>query len=195
MIVLDSPVTGARDGRAVRESAMNKLTKTLLGGVALAALTTAPAMAQQKHPGFHYMALHGGRVVNKTKMPNRGATHITYTFGIYTYASFSQAYRQKVHLQSTFYLNSNSSICNPNRRHFRVDQKKTEYGRTSLGKETYSFGCPSGPTTIYGMDYKITDPDAEGHTDHAEATYKARFTNSGTKYKGTLNLDVSIQID
>lgn len=174
---------------------MDKLTQTLLGGVALGAFAAAPALAEQKQPVSHFTALHGGRVVNKTKMHNHGATHVTYTLGVYSYIPFTSAYHQKVHVEATYYLYSNSSVCHPNRKHFRVDQKKTAYGKTSVGTETYSLGCPSGPTTIYGMDYKITDPNAKGQTDHAEATYYAKFTNDGTKYKAKLNLDVSITID
>ena len=45
---------------------MNRLTRTLLGGAALSALAAAPGMAQQKHSAFNLMALHAGRVVNKT---------------------------------------------------------------------------------------------------------------------------------
>lgn len=77
---------------------------------------------------------------------------------------------------------------------FKVHPKKNEYGWACVGTETYSFGCPSGPSTIYGIDYKITDPNAEGHTDHTVDTFKRTFKNSGTKYKGTLNIDMSIEI-
>jgi hypothetical protein len=77
---------------------------------------------------------------------------------------------------------------------FKVHPKKNEYGWACVGTETYSFGCPSGPSTIYGIDYKITDPNAEGHTDHTVGTFKRTFKNSGTKYKGTLNIDMSIEI-
>jgi hypothetical protein len=44
---------------------MNNLTKTRLGGVALCALATAPAMAEDV-PDFHVTVLHAGNVVNKT---------------------------------------------------------------------------------------------------------------------------------
>jgi hypothetical protein len=180
---------------AERGNDMNRLAKSLLGGVAFGALVGTPAFALQQASGPHIKALHGGRVVNKTKMPNRGATHLTYTFGIYSYISFAQAYRQKVHVQGTFYVFSTGSVCDTDRKHFKIKQKKTEYGRASVGTETYSFGCPSGPTTIYGMDYKITDSNAQGKTDHAVGTLKTRFTRSGTKYIGNLNLDVSLAIE
>lgn len=173
---------------------MNSLTQTLLAGAALCALGAAPAIAQQNHPRFHFTALHGGRVVNKTKMYNQDATYVTYTFGVYTSVSFSRGYGHRVHLAGTFYVWSSSSICHLNRTKFRVDHKKTEYGKASVGTETYSFGCPSGPTSLNGMNYKITDPNAEGHTDHAAITYKTTFVDNGTKYKAKINLDVSIDI-
>src|SRR5580658_1401030 len=50
---------------------MNKITQTLLGGAALYALATIPAAAGDV-PNLHVYALHGGHVVNKTRMAKAG---------------------------------------------------------------------------------------------------------------------------
>ena len=61
---------------------MKNLNKTLLGGAALAAIAVAPAVAGN-HPAFSFTALHGGRVVNKTKIHIQGSQHLAYTFSAY----------------------------------------------------------------------------------------------------------------
>jgi len=164
---------------------MNQLTKTLLAGAALCALATVPAIAQNALP-FHITALHGGRVVNKTKMPNHGATHVTYTFGVYTYVSFSDYYGKKVRFAPY-------GGCGWSK--VKVSPKKTEYAKLGTYSETYSTGCAYGPTIYSGVTYKLTNPNSEGHTDHYVATWTFKSNNGGTKYKGKMNVDVSLFIE
>ena len=65
---------------------MKSITKTLLGGAALCALATAPAMAGNV-PHFNVTALHAGNVVNKTRIHSPGRQHVTYTFAVYSSVS------------------------------------------------------------------------------------------------------------
>ena len=50
---------------------MDKITQTLLGGAALCALATAPAMAGDA-PNLRVFALHGGHVIHKTRLTKTG---------------------------------------------------------------------------------------------------------------------------
>jgi len=173
---------------------MNNLTKALLGSAAITAFATAPAMAARPHPAFSMTALHAGKFVNKTKMHNPKAGHITYTFSVYSDISFAQFYQNKQLLGTFYKWNSYSTVCSNPKSHIRVDPKKTTYGRASVGTETYSQGCPSGPTKYYGAFYKITDPDAAGHTDFVHSSITGKFKNSNGTYKGTLNTNYTLAI-
>jgi len=172
---------------------MNNLTKTLLGGVALAALTTAPAMAgHHRHPAFHVTALHAGKAVNKTKIHNQGATHITYTFGVYTYQPANAA--KNTHLAGTYYKwNSNSSTCTYPKMKINAP-KKSVYAKIGTATETYSIGCSGGPVSYLG-DTWTNKTGVAGNTDTFVSTLTGKFMNGSTKYKGTLNLDVSVGIE
>jgi hypothetical protein len=55
--------------------------------------------------------------------------------------------------------------------------------------ETYSNGC-----VAYGDTYKLTDPAGEGKTDSFVSSLIFTFQSGGVKYKGKLNLDVSVEI-
>ena len=174
---------------------MNAITKTLLSSVALCALAAVPAAAGS-HPAFSFTALHGGHAVNKTKLHNHGATHITYTFGVYSYISFSSAFGKKVPLAGSFYKwNSYSTFCSSPKQKIKVIPKKTEYAKIGITTQTYSLGCPSGPTVFYGVTYKIYNPDAEGHTDHFVVEDRGRFKNANGKYRGLLNMDYTVFIE
>ena len=168
---------------------MNKLAKALLSSTALTALACAPAVAGSA-PAFHFRALHGGRVVNKTKMPNHGAAHITYTFGIYTDIPSSD-FRKTVKLTSTFV--TFSGMCSLGSAVKMKAPKKSEYGKIGIVAETYTNRC-AFPVVVYGNTYKLTDSAGEGHTDHFVSSRIYKFANGSTKYKGTLNLDVSVDI-
>ncbi len=175
---------------------MNKLTRTLLGGTALCALA-APAFAAAA-PKMHVRALHAGHVVNKTKVHNQTAQHITYTFSVYTSVPASD-FHKMVPLVSTFYKwnsTTDSSIydCGGNPRMKIKAPKKSLYGKIKTGTESYSFGCSSDPMVFYGDNYKLTDASGEGKTDAFVSTLYAWFKNSRGRYKGTLNLDVSVAI-
>jgi hypothetical protein len=169
---------------------MNNLTKTLLGSVALTALAASPAFAGKAHPAMHVTAAHtGGKVVNKTNMHNQKAGHITYTFGVYTYQSASN--HSPVDLVQTFYKwNSYSTLCSTPKMKLKVG-KKTTYGTAKAGTETYSFGCPSGPTVFHGVVY-TNNTGTAGQTDTATSDLKGKFKNSRGKYKGSLNIISSI---
>ncbi|HEX3945584.1 MAG TPA: hypothetical protein VHW69_16015, partial [Rhizomicrobium sp.] len=131
---------------------MNKLTQTLLTGSALCGLVTAPAVAQPTHPAMHVMALHAGHAVNKTKFHIPGRQHVTYTFGVYTEKT---ANARKTDLLGTFYRWNDTTgghyttVCSRPKQHLKVP-KNSIYARVDPGTETYSFGCPSGPTVFYG---------------------------------------------
>ena len=170
---------------------MDKLTEALLGGVAISALAVAPAVVQQKHPGFHFTALHGGRVVNKTKMPNHGATHITYTFGIYSYQPANAP--PKTHLIGTFYRFESYNFCALVKEKIKAP-KKSIYARLGTATETYSFGCSNGPTTFLG-DTWTNKTGKSGDTDFFVSKLISTFKNNGTKYKATMNLDVGVIIE
>ncbi len=172
-----------------RDDPVDGLTKALLGGVALSALTNASAIAEHKHPAFSFMALHAGRMVNKTKLHNQGATHLTYTFGVYSY--FLPVLDKKVPLATFYKWNSSGTLCSSPPEKEKFNPKKTLYGKLSRATETYSEGCSSGPTTFYGADYKLTDPNGFGRTDYLNIILIGKYKNSGTTYKGTLNLDIT----
>jgi hypothetical protein len=48
---------------------------------------------------------------------------------------------------------------------------------------------------FYGNTYKLTNPEGEGKTDTFVSTLIGKFENNGVKYKGKLNMDVSVTID
>ncbi len=172
-----------------RNDSVDGLTKALLGGVALSVLTNASAIAEHKHPAFNVTALHAGRTVNKTKLHNQGATHLTYTFGVYS--TLHAVLDQKVPVNVFYKWNSSGNLCTSPPEKEKFNPKKTLYGKLSRATETYSEGCSSGPTTFYGVDYKLTDPNGFGHTDYLNIVLIGRYKNGGTTYKGTLNLDVT----
>jgi hypothetical protein len=169
---------------------MNKLTTTLLGGVAMCALAAAPAMAA-KHYAMHVTALHAGHQVNKSKMHAPGATHVTYTFGAYSYLSASSP--PKTHILSTYYKwNNSGTICSAPKMKIKAP-KKSVYAKIGTASETYSFGCPSGQTVFLG-DTWTNKTGVSGNTDTFVSTLLGKFHNGSLKYKGTLNLDVTVFI-
>ena len=176
---------------------MNAIIQALLGGAALGALATAPALAGDA-PHFGITALHAAKVVNKTKVRDPSHQHVTYTFGVSTDVPASD-FRQTVHLYGTYYkwssTFSGSSTCSNPKQKLKTP-KKSIYAKLGKATETYSLGCPSGPTVFYGDTYKLTDAVGEGQTDHFVSTLIGWFQNlgNGQKYKGTLYLDVSVTI-
>jgi hypothetical protein len=170
---------------------MNLLTKSLLGGAALCALATAPAIAANLHPAMHVTALHAGKAVNKTVIHNQSRTHLTYTFGVYTYVSASNA-GTAVKLAATYYKwNSNGTLCSSPKEKIKVP-KKTKLAKLGHSTETYSEGCASGPTVFTGDTYNLNAPNTG--TDHFTSTLIGKFNNGSAQYKGTLHLDVTVTI-
>ena len=87
---------------------MSTLNKFLLCGAALCALAIPPAVAGQKHPEFHFTAMHGGRVLYKSKFHNRHrCDDSSCTAYVYTSVAASSL-RKWVRLSSTFYKLNNS---------------------------------------------------------------------------------------
>ena len=171
---------------------MNVITKTLLCGTALCALATTSAVAANT-PHFNFTALHAGRVVNKTRVHTPGREHLTYTFSVSTSIPASDLHKT-VYLPGVYKFNSNSTVCSSPREKLKVIPKRTAYAKTGTYTETYSLGCASGPTVFYGATYKLVNPDGEGKTDHFVSRLMGWFQNSQGKYKGTLNLDVTVNI-
>jgi hypothetical protein len=165
---------------------MNNLTRILLGGAAVCALTGTSAAAQAA-PAIHFTALHGGRVVNKTRLhsPHRCLRSDSCTEYVYTSVSASDL-DKKVKLIDTFYkLNSNDTLCSVPKQELKVPKKST-YGKVSAATETYSEGCASGPTTFYGDVYKLTNPEGEGKVDTFISRLKGKIQLNGNTYKETL---------
>lgn len=169
---------------------MNNTTKVLLAGAAIGALASAPAMASGV-----VTALHAGKVVNKTAVPHASATKVTYTFGVYSSASASSVNQN---IYGTFYkwnsVNSSGfyTICSNPKQKLKTP-KHTVYGSTVKGTETYSYGCASGPTVFHGDVYTSTS-GAAGDVDTWVSTLKGKFNGSQGKTKGTLHLDVSLNL-
>jgi hypothetical protein len=171
---------------------MNSLAKTLLGGAALCALATAPSIAGNAS-AFNISVLHPGNAVNKTKMPNHDATHLTYTFSVSTSIPASDLHKT-VTLGPFFKFNSYSTVCSSPKEKIKFDPKKTQYAKLGVATETYSLGCASGPTVFYGVTYRLTNPAGEGQIDHFVSSLIGKFRNSHGKYKGTLNMDFTVNI-
>jgi hypothetical protein len=164
---------------------MNNLTNALLGSVALCALATAPAMAQDV-PDFHVTVLHAGNVVNKTVFHDPSRQHLTYTFA--AYASIP------AELDKTIKLGTLASWGCSSTAKARIT-RKANYGKAGIYTETYSANCSGAGEVFYGNTYKLTNPAGEGKTDTFVSTLIGKFEKSGVKYKGTLNMDVSVTID
>lgn len=168
---------------------MNNLTKPLFGSVALCALMTVPAVSENADSS-HMTALHGGRVINKTRMSNPGGTRAHSSVTFFSYVPFSGYYRQKHTLFVSYYRWNNGDPCTPPK--IKIGPKKTQYGKLSVSTETYTVtGCQNGPVEHDLLNYKITDPDAQGKTDFGHVVFVGR--SEGKKYKGTLNLNIIIQ--
>jgi hypothetical protein len=169
---------------------MNNLTKTLLGGAAFYALATAPAVAGDVAT-FPVTALQGGNLVNKTAIHDPSRTHLTYTYADYTYVPASDL-NVNVQLLSTYIkFTSSGNICSNPKTKIKIT-KKSKYGKTTKGTITETSGtCVA---VYHGANYELTNPAGEGRTDSFVSSVSGKFENSGVKYKGTVNLDVSINI-
>jgi hypothetical protein len=164
---------------------MNNLTKALLGGTALCALAAAPALAQDV-PAFRVTALHAGNVVNKTQLHDPGRVHKTYTFsGISTYVPASDL-DVTVTLPATSY--GFHSSCAKAKVKARFKPKKTEFAILGADVESNAGYCVVSDT------YELDNPAGEGQTDRFVSSVSANYESGGVKYRGTLNLDVTVDI-
>ncbi len=172
---------------------MNNLARSLLGGVALGALAIAPAMASDS-PAFHLFAMHDGRLVSKTIMHHSHRQHISTVISTYSYIQPSDLHKT-VKLRHTYFKwSDNHDICSTPKQWVKLSTKRTQYAKIGISTETYSEGCPNGPTTFYGDTYKLTNPAGEGQRDSFYSSLIGRFTFDGNKYRGDLILDVTVVI-
>ena len=173
---------------------MNKQTQTLLGGAALSVLVAAPAIASP--PRFLVQALHAGRMVNKTAPRSHGITHQTQTASA-SYFVPANAYREKFWLISTFYrFESQSTFCYQNsyKPKNKLDRKRTEYAKLGTTTGYFSVGCSSGLTPFYGDTYKLVNTAGFGQKDFFKSTLTGKYKNKNGTYKGTLHLNVEVDI-
>jgi hypothetical protein len=166
---------------------MNSITKTLLVGAAFCALATVPAVAGDA-PDMHVVALHPGhQTVLKTRMHKGGVTHTTSTISVSTSVPASDLHK-KVELDATVF----AFFCG---RSGKVKiTKKATYGKAGIFTMTTGQTCDGVSQVFYGNTYKLTNPEGEGKTDSFVSSAISKFEYKGTKYKGTLNLDVNVAI-
>jgi hypothetical protein len=171
-----------------------KIKDFLLAGGSLCTLCAGSAFADTA-PKFHVSAMRPGHAVMKTPMHKSPVGHLTYTFSVYTGVSTASAYHMKTPLPATYYKwNSSYSICTAPKIRNRLATKKTKYADLRTGQQSYSLGCPNGPTKFYGDQYNLQTKQAVGKTDTFTSTLTGHFMSGGTAYKGVLTLDVSVAI-
>ncbi|HEX3945619.1 MAG TPA: hypothetical protein VHW69_16190 [Rhizomicrobium sp.] len=172
---------------------MNKLTQALLTGSALCALGAAPVSAGNTS-AIHLSMLHGGKVINKTKSYSPDRQHITYTYGVYTSIGLGQL-NQKIKLNGEHPIVGTDVFgCDNPTTKIKFHLKKTVYGKAGKFAETYSLGPCGHPIVHYGLTYKLTDPNGEGHSDKLGISASGKFEQNGTKYKGAINYDFTVDI-
>ena len=168
---------------------MDNITKTLLGGAAICALATAPAMAGAPH--FSITALHAGNQVLKSVIHNPGRQHVTYNFYVTTAVPGTVGTGTK--LAQTYYKwNSNGSICSTPKMKL-TGQKKSTYGKIAHNTESYSEGC-GAPTIFYGDEYTLTKASGDGKTDSFTSDLIGKYANGSAKYLGKLNIHATVEI-
>ncbi|HEY3638776.1 MAG TPA: hypothetical protein VGK90_11545 [Rhizomicrobium sp.] len=165
---------------------MDKITQTLLGGAALCALATAPAMAGGA-PNLHVFALHDGHVIHKTRLTKTG--HREDCSRLCTLTAISTAVpasdlHSVVKLAATYYTYYDSgSFCNSSEKQkVKLAKMKTQYAKLGTSTETYSGYCSTAPTVFYGDTYDLTKKSGEGKTDSFVSTLigKNIHYNGGT---------------
>jgi hypothetical protein len=155
---------------------MYSLTKALLCGAALCALTVVPAVAESGSL-FDITALHAGRTVKKTKMQH-GATHITSTLSVFTYVPGTVGAKSTV---------LDQQFCNMTPPIKVKARKKSAYGRIPVNTQTYSNGCEHVEAT-----YKVVKQPDPNTTDNFVISIIGKFEGNGTKYRDTLNLAYTV---
>ena len=155
---------------------MNNLTRTLLCGAALGALTAVPAVADSAGL-FDVTALHAGSVVKKTRMQH-GATHVTSTISVFTYMPGTVGTKSTILHQKSCNTTAPLKVKAP---------KKTFYGKITVRTETYSNGCELVEAT-----YKLLKQPEPNTMDSFPISLTTKFDQNGTKYKDTLNLNYTL---
>ena len=177
---------------------MNKITQTLLGGAALCALATAPAMAGDV-PDLHVFALHPGhaKFVSKTSL-HKGIGHETSCSSLsITTAVPASDFRSVVKLADTYYSYYDSgSFCNSSEKQkVKLSTRKTQYAKLGTGTDTFSGYCSTADTVFYGDTYELKSKSGEGKTDHFVSTLVGKHIhyNGGVYNINTpMNIYVSI---
>jgi hypothetical protein len=178
---------------------VNRLTQTLLTGAALCGLMVAPAIAQPTHPAMRFTALHAGRQVNKTNL--HAPYHCKYSCDYYisVYTSKAADAPPKSDLYLTYYKWNSApdgyfTLCSNPKQKLNVP-KKSIYAKIDADTETYSLGCPSGPTVFHG-DAWTNKTGVPGNIDTFKSFLIGKFKGpGGEKYKGSINLDVEVTIE
>lgn len=168
---------------------MNRLNKTLLGGVALVTLTASSSSAIDAGR-MHFTMLNGGRIINKTKQPHvRGATHSTYSFSVTTHINSRTQHKEIVKLGATV----TNVDCNVIK--FKIP-RKTQFAKLGefVSTETSS-SCGNQPSKWYGTTYELTDKSAKGQTDHFVETLVGKEKFGETKFIDTIHMTVNVIID
>jgi hypothetical protein len=173
------------------------LKRVLMVGVALCGISALSAVSANAAtaPNIHLLALHNSAVV-KTAVHHQPAGTATYTITVSTTISASADYKVKTPLALTYYtFTSSSNPCKfPKKQKITVSTKKTKYAKIGTSTETSTLSGCSTPDTFYGDTYDLTAKKAVGKTDAFVSTLKATFKNGGKKLKGTLFLDVTVDI-
>jgi hypothetical protein len=121
---------------------------------------------------------------------------MTFTFGVTTHVPASHL-KVKTKLSDTFLKwssqTASSSKCGNPETKISVP-KRSIYGKLGTETETRDWGCTEGPSVYYGDTYKLTDPAGEGKTDSFVSILIGKWQWGKVKYRGTLNLDVSVVI-
>jgi hypothetical protein len=160
------------------------LTKTLLAGVALCALATAPALASA--PSFHLagmtarsVTMHNGSVHSKTDIRDPGYTNFTATETFDASISETGFYKNPVLLWSQVWLYSSCGTVVPNEKGKAV--VKPKYGKIAAGTMTgTASGCTNGTIyTFIGPVYTLKSTTATSDSFTFDVDAKA----PGVRYK------------
>jgi|HubBroStandDraft_2_1064218.scaffolds.fasta_scaffold578006_1 hypothetical protein len=177
---------------------MSKISQTLLGGAALFALATAPAMAGDV-PDIHVAALHPGHAtfVRKTRMHLGNHVHHSCSTIVISTTVPASDFRSVVKLAGTYYTFYDSgTFCNSSEKQkVKLRAKKTQYAKLGTSTETYSGYCSTAPTVFYGDTYDLKKKKGEGKTDSFVSTLVGKNIHyNGGIYDINLPMEVVVHI-
>lgn len=185
---------------------MYNLTKTLLAGAALVALSAAPAVSKPALLVPHGIKVVSGMVHHKTNISNPGRTVLTLTLPSETFTgNHSTMYRKTKNLspgETWLTLTANGQHCsnltglNGQKARFSKDHNARikAYTYKSPGTHTYftsngATGHCTGTLTLYAPAYELKNATAA--TDSFDGLDTIRLTttttSTGTKHKKTKN--------